>query len=136
MARAVCSVCRVCWGLCVLLSRKRNLISLGNGSKCVLRFCAVISWLGSIFPHSTRQSNTSSSALATIPTCILGEKSKFGMKIKVWDGQRSAGQKLTHIPSLCVSISWTEGLLLQKMTVAASGNPSVGNNRPTTEPSS
>lgn len=32
--------------------------------------------------------------------------------------------------------SWREGLLLQRMTVVASENPSFGNNRPTTEPSS
>lgn len=85
-------------------------------------FSAAISWFGSIFP-----------------TPIAQSQPRFPPAARVWDVQRSAGQKLTHFPPWCASTSCSscrEGLLLQRMTETAPGNPSFGNNRPTTEPSS
>lgn len=52
--------------------------------------------------------------------------------------ETSGAQVNPHSSLLCQHLcsSWREGLLLQRMTVVASGNPSFWNNRPTAEPSS
>lgn len=116
MPRAVCSACRVCWGVCVFLSRKQN---PWEWICSVFRLSAVTSQLGSIFPHSTGQSNTSSS----VPATISHLHSEFGIS------------RTEVTPCSCQHLL----LLLDRgaaSPVAASGNPSLGNNRPTAEPNS
>lgn len=112
----LCALFAECWG-CVPLQQTQP--ALGMDLKRVQVSSAVISWFGSIFPRSKRQSNTSSSVPASVPTCIpsLGcaETSRAGVNPHPLLCQRDRGAA---------------------SPVAASGNPNFGNNRATTEPSS